>query len=248
MEELQAPLLEARHQPDHQRTQHAAAAESLHALDKLDVHYTGLLQAGRSKRCQRLPRNVATCCATFIYADNGATGQGSMATVAQLCCNILSPGKCCMLGCSHHGWVYASVRACICRSSPSHLLGTSGRRYAPAIWPITLVAVTFNASWASQELAAAAIGSSFVGLMARTVLQGLCGALDTQASQVGLAITAAGSGVWHVQHRTPEMFLSGPALSSRPMAPTTMGQFPSSSSVQCSFFGCMLFLSPPCSL
>jgi MATE family multidrug resistance protein len=35
-----------------------------------------------------------------------------------------------------------------------------------------------------QELAASAIGSSFVGVMARTVLQGLCGALDTQASQV----------------------------------------------------------------
>ncbi len=40
--------------------------------------------------------------------------------------------------------------------------------------------------------AGAALGNSFVGITARYVLQGLCGALDTQAAQVGTHMC------WHV--------------------------------------------------
>ncbi|KAJ9504555.1 hypothetical protein QJQ45_020178, partial [Haematococcus lacustris] len=50
-------------------------------------------------------------------------------------------------------------------------------------YAVSLITLAFVGHIGKEALAAASIGTSFVGILARMVLMGLCGALDTQASQ-----------------------------------------------------------------
>ncbi|KAG2423423.1 hypothetical protein HXX76_015294 [Chlamydomonas incerta] len=52
-----------------------------------------------------------------------------------------------------------------------------------AAYSTSIISFSFVGHLGTLELAGAALGNSFVGITARYVLQGLCGALDTQAAQ-----------------------------------------------------------------
>lgn len=52
-----------------------------------------------------------------------------------------------------------------------------------AAYATSIINMSFVGHLGKRELAGAALGNSFVGITARYVLQGLCGALDTQAAQ-----------------------------------------------------------------
>ncbi|GFR42578.1 hypothetical protein Agub_g3505, partial [Astrephomene gubernaculifera] len=52
-----------------------------------------------------------------------------------------------------------------------------------AAYSTSIISFSFVGHLGTRELAAAALGNSFTGITARYVLQGLCGALDTQAAQ-----------------------------------------------------------------
>lgn len=66
-----------------------------------------------------------------------------------------------------------------------------------ATYGINIVSLAFVGHIGKQELAAAALGTSLVGIVGRTVVVGLCGALDTLASQsAGAGNTAAIATHW----------------------------------------------------
>ncbi len=65
-----------------------------------------------------------------------------------------------------------------------------------ASYGINIVTLAFVGHVGTTELAAAALGMSLVGILGRTVLFGLTGALDTLASQVGMGIGVCISCAW----------------------------------------------------
>lgn len=54
------------------------------------------------------------------------------------------------------------------------------------MYGISIINLSFAGHLGTQQLASVALGNTLVGIVARLVMTGLCGGLDTQASQVRL--------------------------------------------------------------